>query len=107
VTTDATIPELFPRGVRDPLCSQGHVVETSTDRRLLWHLARRMSGCGDPHLRGQAQALSDYLHSTCEHHLHDWLTCCEPRGEGCYPPHRQCLWCHSVEWVDGPPVEIG
>jgi hypothetical protein len=98
----STIPDIFGRGVRDPLCPQGHVIETATDRRLLWHLARELSGGVTKSQRDIGWAAERYLHVTCEHHWHEHLKCCEP-AEGCPPPHRQCLWCNDVEWATGDP----
>lgn len=92
--TDTTIPDAFPRGVTDPFCSQGHVVETPTDRRLLWHLELELSQSGDVRLREQGLTLAGYLASTCEHHWHDYA------GDPNILAHRQCLWCSHVEWKD-------
>lgn len=101
MSTNDPTPELvqhFPRGVTDPFCAQEHVIETSTDRRLLWHLELQLSGSGDERLRESGRALSRYLHATCEHHWHEHLTCCTPPNDGCEPAHRQCLWCNDVVW---------
>ena len=99
----STIPDVFPRGVRDPFCSQGHVVETPTDRRMLWNLAHELSAGTTQRQRELGRAAEAYLHATCEHHWHESLTCCDPPDDGCYPPHRQCLWCNTVQWPTGNP----
>lgn len=96
-----TIPEAFPRGVADPFCPDGHVLTETSDRRLLWHLEMQLRGSGSPHLREQGSALRRYLNATCQHHWHEYRSCCIPPDEGCVAPHRQCLWCHDVEWLDG------
>lgn len=95
----------FPRGVTDPFCSQDHTLDDiSTDRRLLWHLELVLSS-GPEYQRDTARAVARYLHDTCEHHWHESLTCCDPPNDGCIPPHRQCLWCNTVEWADDAPDE--
>jgi hypothetical protein len=96
-----TAPD-WPRGVTDPLCPDEHVITTSTDRRLLWHLEMVLSGLAGDRARETGHTLRRYLYDTCDHHWHDYVTCCEPRNEGCIPPHRQCLWCNDVEWQDQP-----
>jgi hypothetical protein len=97
---ESTVPEGFPRGVVDPLCPDEHVLTESTDRRLLWHLELQLAGANTERLRDTGSALRRYLHTTCQHHWHDYLTCCDPPNDGCVPAHRQCLWCHDVVWLD-------
>lgn len=100
----STIPDVFPRGVRDPLCPDEHVIADSTDRRLLWHLEGELAiGGTTEQQRDLGRALSQYLHATCEHHWHEHLACCETPDE-CPPPHRQCLWCNYVQWHAGDPA---
>lgn len=93
----------FGRGVTDPLCPSEHVITTTTDRRLLWSLERTLSGLAGETARDTAQALARYLHSTCDHHWHDYLTCCDPPKADCIEPFRQCLWCNEVEWTGDTP----
>ena len=83
----------FPRGVTDPLCPSQHVIETSTDRRLLWHLEGflAVSGTTEFH-RDMGLRLSRYLHETCDHHWHERLGYMDE-------PLRQCLWCNKAEWL--------
>lgn len=99
----------MPRGVTDPLGPRGEPIATPADRRLLWHiesmLAVRAPAGSD--LAALARDLRAYLNETCEHH---WLEYAESRWEhpdateaDAIPPHRQCLWCHDVEWTADQP----
>jgi hypothetical protein len=89
----------FPRGVTDPLCAQGHVIETSMDHRMLWYLEMQICGSAPTgsHLMEQWRALKAYLNATCQHHWHEYVA--EPGDD--IGSHRQCLWCNDVEWADG------
>jgi hypothetical protein len=92
--------ECFPRGVQDPLGPRGELIETPTDRRLLWHIADALSVMAtSDHIRELQNALTAYLHETCRHHWGRDLP-----GDEVFPPHRQCLWCSYVEWLtkNGP-----
>lgn len=91
----------FPRGVSDPSCPDGHVIETTTDHRLLWHLESvlAVSGTTD-YLRDAGRAVAKYLHATCQHHYHDYAD-----DPGYAPAHRQCLWCNDVIWLPSSEVE--
>jgi hypothetical protein len=79
---------------------RGEPCFTTLDRRWLWHLENSLAVRSTTD--GQRAILADlrqYLHETCEHHMQDFLTCCDPRNETCVPPHRQCTWCNHVEWL--------
>lgn len=96
------LPDGFPRAVTDPFCAHDHVVETPTDRRLLWHIEGFLAvRATTPEQRDLTRRLRSYLNASCEHHWHESLTCCDPTNASCVPAHRQCLWCHDVEWLDG------
>lgn len=80
--------------------SNGAPCFTSLDRRWLWRLADTLAVAATTDiLRDLRRDLEQYLHETCDHHMIDYLTCCEPRNETCIAPHRQCTWCNHVEWV--------
>lgn len=93
---------MFTRGVSDPFCADGHVITTSTDRRLLWHVEMAVSGMAGDRARELSRDLRHYLNATCEHHWHENPVCCEPPQPGCVPSHKQCLWCHDVVWAENP-----
>jgi hypothetical protein len=87
----------WPRGVLDPHCPEGHAIDTSTDRLLLWHIELVVGG--GPVGIEQRQLAADlrrYLNDTCEHHWHGYTP--DPDNENDVPAHRQCLWCNTVEW---------
>lgn len=88
-----------PRAVFDPNGPDGEPIPTPTEHRLLWWIRDNLIGCPD-YLRPTFEVLNDYLAANCQHHWRNYPTCCEPRKDDCYPPHRQCLWCNSVEWTN-------
>lgn len=88
----------FPRGVSDPRCPNGHVLErtTSTDHRLLWWIETSLAvSATNDTLRELASDLRRYLNATCQHHWHHY------EGDDDVPAHRQCLWCCDVVWLEG------
>ena len=93
-------PGDWPRGVADPYCPSGHLIETPIDHRLLWHIEGELavSGTTDAH-RDLAERLREYLTATCRHHWHDCTL--EPDVDAL----RQCLWCNAVEWGPVPPPD--
>lgn len=104
----------MPRSVLDPCGPRGEPITTPTDRRMLWHLENvlAVSVAYDSELGQLARDLRRYLTETCEHH---WLDYDESRwqhpdtGEvqDVIPVHRQCLWCHDVEWAADAAPEAG
>lgn len=98
-THDRNPQLLLPRGVFDKYGPHGEIIETPTDHRLLWYVRDNLIGCPD-YLRPTFEVLNDYLAANCQHHWRDYPTCCEPPKPDCHPPHRQCLWCNSVEWLE-------
>ncbi|OMB96482.1 hypothetical protein A5733_11460 [Mycobacterium sp. NS-7484] len=96
-TTHARNPDrVLPRGVFGSTGPGGEPITTTTDHRMLWHVRDELLGA-PPYLRGVFELLNDYLAANCQHHWRDYPTCCTPRKDDCFPPHRQCLWCNSVE----------
>lgn len=96
VLADAPAVTAFPRGVADPECPRGHVIETTTDHRLLWHLENTLAvAATNDTLRETARDLRRYLNETCQHHWH------EHAAEGEIPARRQCLWCNVVTLEPG------
>jgi hypothetical protein len=92
VTAD-TWRENWPRGVVDPLDPDGTPIVTPTDRRLLWHIEGVLAvAATNDRLRRLGSNIRQYLNETCEHH---WKTY---EGDEVIDAHRQCLWCHAVEW---------
>lgn len=89
----------FPRGVLDPLCPDEHIITETTDRRILWNLEMVLSGLAGTAARDAVRNLRIYLHQTCAHHWHDYEGDLLPPEAGGIPAHRQCLWCHDVEWA--------
>jgi hypothetical protein len=87
---------IFTRGVSDPFCPDGHIITTTTDHRLLWHIRMALSGMGGDRARELQRDLSSYLNATCDHHWHGWA------GDDCIAAHVQCLWCNDVVWAEGP-----
>lgn len=87
---------VFPRGVMDPFCPREHVIETTTDHRILWHLEAELALSGDPRMRAAGVNLRRYLNVACQHHWHDH----DPEPD--VSAHRQCMWCHRVEWIEPP-----
>lgn len=96
MSADAAVEALaaFPRGVTDPFCPRGDVIETSTDHRILWHVEMALSGSGDANSRELGRAIRRYLNAACEHHWHSF------EAEEHIPAHDQCLWCNDVVWRD-------
>lgn len=93
------IPDTFGLGVRDPICPREHLIDTTTDRRMLWHLAHELSAGTTERQREFGRAAETYLHATCVHHWHEW------RGDEEIEAHRQCLWCNDVQWRSDDPVD--
>lgn len=93
MSTDLTA---FPRGVSDPLCPDEHVIDTTTDHRLLWHIegVLAVNARWDSPLGELQRDLRRYLNTSCQHHWHDY------EAGGDIPAHRQCLWCNDVIWLE-------
>lgn len=98
-TTHARNPDrVLPGGVFNATGPDGEPITTPTDHRMLWRIRDDLIGAAStPYLREVLSFLSDYLAANCQHHWREYPTCCEPRKPDCYPAHRQCLWCNSVE----------
>jgi hypothetical protein len=81
------------------LCSNGEPDDTSVDRRWLWRLENFLAihGTNDDQ-RDMGTDLREYLNESCEHHWHSYS------GDPDIPAHRQCLYCHDVEWCN--PEEV-
>lgn len=86
----------WPRAVFDPHGPGGEVIDTPTDHRMLWWVRDHLSGA-PAYLRPTFEVLNDYLRGNCQHHWREYPECCTPRKDDCEPPHRQCLWCNTVE----------
>lgn len=85
--------ENWPRGVTDPYCPLGHLIETPTDHRLLRHIEGWLAvRATNDTLRQMATDIHLYLNETCRHHWHEY------EADADIAAHRQCLWCHDVEW---------
>lgn len=84
---------LLPRGIFDQYGPDGEVITTPTDHRMLWHVRDHLLGVSVPYVREVFEFLNDYLGATCQHH---WKS--HEAEEGYCDAHRQCLWCHDVEW---------
>lgn len=96
-TVRATWRDRWPRGVLDPYCPDGHLIDTPTDRRLLWHLEGwLMVRATTDEQRQMASDIQQYLNETCVHHWHGYAP--DPNNEHDVPAHKQCLWCNDVEW---------
>jgi hypothetical protein len=97
----------MPRSVVDPFDAHDQPVFTSTDRRMLWHIESTLAACAPigSRLSQLAGDLRSYLNATCEHHWSEYQP--DPENENDVPAHRQCLWCHDVEWLgpDAPSEE--
>ncbi len=76
------------------VCPRDEPDATTMDRRWLWRLESFLSVSGTRPIHQQmASDLRQYLNETCEHHWHDW------DAEVGIAAHRQCLYCHDVEWA--------
>lgn len=90
----------FPRGVVDPHGPNGEPVPTPTDHRLLWALEGQLAvRANNEGLHELAAALRSYLNENCQHWYRE-SACCGPPTPTCTPPHRQCMWCKDVQWLD-------
>lgn len=85
-----------PRAVFDPNGPGGEVIITPLEHRMLWWVRDQLSGAPE-YLQRTFDVLNTYLRESCQHHWRDYPKCCTPPKDDCDPPHRQCLWCHSVE----------
>ncbi|SLH41780.1 hypothetical protein [Mycobacteroides abscessus] len=86
----------FPRSVFDPCGPDGEVIATPVEHRLLWWLRDQLTGAPQ-YLRETFEVLNAYLKDNCQHHWRESRECCVPPKDDCWPPHRQCLWCKTVE----------
>ena len=78
-------------------CSVGQPDATTTDRRWLWSLTGFLVVSGTtPGHRQMAYDLRQYLNETCVCHWHSYAAV-----DG-IDAHRQCLYCHDVEWGELP-----
>lgn len=96
-TTHAQNPDRIPvGGIFDATDPSGAPIATPTDHRMLWHLRDSLL-CAKktPHITAVYELLCDYLNANCQHHWR-YYECCIGNPECPYPPHWQCLWCHSV-----------
>jgi len=74
-------------------CSRGGSDATTLDRRWLWRLESFLAVSGtnrDQHQMGSD--LRQYLNESCAHHWHNYA------ADDDIEAHRQCLYCHDVEW---------
>ena len=78
------------RLVLAPLDPHGNPIQTPTDRRWLWLLAREIDTSGNEETWRLVRDLKSYLNGTCVHH---WLSY---DGDDYLPAHRQCLWCDQL-----------
>lgn len=81
-------------------CSDGELDATTLDRRWLWRLEQFLAIYGtNPGQRRMGEDLRQYLNETCVHHWHSYAA---EVGDLDLTPeieaHRQCLYCHDVEW---------
>jgi hypothetical protein len=95
----------MPRSVVDPFDAHDQPVFTPTDRRMLWHIESTLAVFAPvgSRLARLAGDLRSYLNATCEHHWHEYQP--DPANENDVPAHRQCMWCHDIEWFGGDTEE--
>jgi hypothetical protein len=96
--TEAWIDRM-PPSVTDLFNPHGELVTTPTDRRMLWHIESVLSVNAPigSRLAQLGRDLRSYLNETCGHHWSEYQP--DPDNESDVPAHRQCLWCHDVEWL--------
>lgn len=94
-----------PRSLTDLFDLYEQPIFTSADRRWLWCVESGLAvSATNDEQRQLARDLRAYLTETCEHHRVDyarseWRHPVTGVVEDVIPAHRQCLWCHDVEWV--------
>ena len=96
----------MPASVTDLFNPNDELVTTPTDRRMLWHIESVLAvNAGNDRLRQLGRDLRSYLNETCGHHWSEYRP--DPTNEDDIAAHRQCLWCHDVEWLapDAPTEE--
>lgn len=83
-----------PAMLVDPNGPDGARCPTPTDRRWLWRIEQFLAINGRGDLQHELQRdLAEYLNETCEHY---WL---DYEADSVEDAHRQCVWCHRVEWT--------
>jgi hypothetical protein len=102
---DAASPQTWRdragRSVLDPNDPRGNPIQTPTDRRWLWRLAREIDTSRNEQMWQLVRDLNSYLTKTCVHH---WMSY---SGDEYMPAHRQCLWCDLLADPDEPGKQAG
>jgi hypothetical protein len=85
-----------PAYLRGHTGPDGEELATPIDRRWLWRIDDFLAvNATTDRQRQLGRDLRQYLAESCIHHFPR----VSPAQDG-IPSHRQCVWCHWVDWVE-------